>query len=89
MHTEHAVGLSLRKELNRALHVLIRLCSGVGCEREASNLVFDALALEFLLCLPYPGNFRVCIDHGWDYAVVDMAMASCDEFSSGNTCLLG
>ena len=88
MYTENSVGLLLRKELDKALAVKIRLGSGVGSEREFSNIVLNAGGLEVLLGLTYPGNLRVGVDDRRNAVVVDVAVSGFEVFDSSDTFLL-
>lgn len=88
MYTENSISLFLRKELDEALRVEVRLGSGVGSKGELSNVVLNTSCLEVLLCLSYPGNLRVGVDDGRDTVVVDVTVTRFEVFNSSDTLFL-
>ena len=88
MYTKDSVGLFLRKELDKALAVKVRLGSGVGSEGEFSNIVLNTGGLEVLLSLSYPGNLGMGVDDRRNAVVVDVTVSRLEVFNSSDTLLL-
>ena len=72
VNTEDLVGGAVRENLDETFRVVDSLCSGVGHEGEASDLVGDAFGLEVFFGLANPGDFGVGVDNRGDAVVVNV-----------------
>ena len=72
VNTEDLVGGAVRENLDETFRVVDSLCSGVGHEGEASDLVGDAFSLEVFFGLANPGDFGVGVDDRGDAVIVDV-----------------
>lgn len=87
--TENAVGLLVRKNLDKALSVEVGLGTGVGNEGELTDVVGNTGSLELLLRLADPSDLGVGVHDGGNDVVVDVTVAVLDELDGSNTLLLG
>ena len=78
VHPEDAVRLRLDEELDLTLGVEVRLGARVGEEREAADLVLDAVLLEFLLRLADPCDLGVRVHDARNGAVVHVTVPAVD-----------
>jgi len=89
VHTQDAVGLGIRDELDETLGLEVGLSAGVGAEGEGADAVLDARGLHVGLVLTDPGDLRVGVHDARDGTVVDVAVALLDELDHGDGLLLG
>ena len=88
MYTQNPIRLFLTQEFDRTLRVQIGLGTGVGSEREFTDVVLHTRSFQILLRPTDPCHFGVGVDDGWDGGVVDVSVARFDVFHSGDAWLL-
>jgi hypothetical protein len=88
VHTQNPVSL-LRKELDKAFGVKVRLGPRVSGEGELSTLVLDTSGLQVLFCLTNSGDLGMVVDNRGNNTVVDVTVACFDILNSSSTFLFG
>lgn len=86
---KNAVSLGIGNEFDHAIRILVALGARICGEGEGTGLVLDARLLDLGLVLADPSDFRVGVHDGRNGAIVDVAVALCEELDSGDSLLLG
>src|SRR5690606_33654989 len=82
VNAQYAVGLGIGDDLDQTGRVVGGHGTAAGSEREDTDVDLDAFALEHLLGLAYPRDFRMGVDDRRDQVVVHLRLVPGDTLGN-------
>src|SRR3990167_2748484 len=89
VNAQYAVGSGVGNNLDHAAGIIGSHGPATGGEREGTDVDGNALALQLLLGLADPGDFRMGIDDRWDQVVVHLGLVPGDALGNHHTFFRG
>src|SRR5579872_3205870 len=89
VHAEHAIGLGVGEDFDKAVGGEIGAGAGVGGERKFSGRIGDAGVFQFLFGFADAGDLRERVDDVRDHVVIDVAGLAGEQLGDRDALLFG